>query len=461
LKSEEYYEFDDVAPENDLSGEEMMVDEEEGNPPFRGAFLMLLLFSLLLFTRPTDFIYALAPFRLVMVVGLLSIISFIFGLTKQPGTLHSPPKEVHLMLFFLVFILISVPFSLWPGGSVREIGDTISKIYIIFFLLVFVLNSVERVRWLFFVLVTSGALMEFVTFYLEKSGVGRIVAGRLMLPGLAGDPNDRALVFVFLLPMALGLMLEARSNFWKIYYGAIALVLVEGILHTLSRGGILGLFAVGGWFCIRAFPDRKLLVILLVVVALIGFSLVSERVYYRAVSIFNPEYDETGSRGARIILLKQGIEIMLNNPVVGVGIGNFTVAQGKTSQRSGQWFNPHNSLIQVGAENGIPALIVYLWMYIVMFKNYRRIQRQFDATSVNPSLGELARGLEISLVGFFVCSFFLSQAYTWYFYYLVGLSGAFRRIVWQEETENPEFFDSGQEEGEEDHGQLQPEPEYF
>jgi hypothetical protein len=54
---------------------------------------------------------------------------------------------------------------------------------------------------------------------------------------------------------------------------------------------------------------------------------------------------------------------------------------------------------------------------------------------------ELVGGLEISLVGFLVCPFFLTQAYTWNLYYLLGMSGAFRRIAWKAELRHPEFFE--------------------
>jgi hypothetical protein len=48
----------------------------------------------------------------------------------------------------------------------------------------------------------------------------------------------------------------------------------------------------------------------------------------------------------------------------------------------------------------------------------------------------LAVGLQASLIGYMVSSFFVSVAYLWYVYYLVGFAVALRRIYQSREQQN-------------------------
>ena len=43
----------------------------------------------------------------------------------------------------------------------------------------------------------------------------------------------------------------------------------------------------------------------------------------RMDSIMNAEEDQTGSRAARLRLIDQGIQVFLENPITGIGAGQF------------------------------------------------------------------------------------------------------------------------------------------
>jgi len=69
---------------------------------------------------------------------------------------------------------------------------------------------------------------------------------------------------------------------------------------------------------------------------------------------------------------------------------------------------------------GFPATIIYVLFLVAAIK---RVRRYADPSKLDPKkrrLGYLAIGLEASLIGFVVVSFFASVAFLWYIYYLVG-----------------------------------------
>jgi Ca2+/Na+ antiporter len=88
----------------------------------------------------------------------------------------------------------------------------------------------------------------------------------------------------------------------------------------------------------------------------------------------------------------------------------------------------HNAYTQVSAELGIPAMIVYILFIWASFKHMRRIERETYDSRARNRVYYVAVGLQASLVGYMVSSFFASVAYLWYIYFLVGYAVCLRRL---------------------------------
>lgn len=77
--------------------------------------------------------------------------------------------------------------------------------------------------------------------------------------------------------------------------------------------------------------------------------------------------------GARDRYAQHAINSTINNPIVGVGPGNYIVASKKYIEKTWQWTDTsHNIFIDVLSENGIPALIVFLYVFYIIFKRTDR-----------------------------------------------------------------------------------------
>jgi O-antigen ligase len=148
------------------------------------------------------------------------------------------------------------------------------------------------------------------------------------------------------------------------------------------------------------------------------FALAPGRYGDRLESILNPSADPSAT--TRRALLYISTKVALEHPLLGVGMGNFhhLSIRDKAS---------HNSYTQVAADMGFPALVLYLMFIIVPFKRLREIESETFAVPQYSRIHYLAVGLQASLVGYMVGSFFLSVAYYWYIYYLVGYTICLRR----------------------------------
>jgi O-antigen ligase len=137
---------------------------------------------------------------------------------------------------------------------------------------------------------------------------------------------------------------------------------------------------------------------------------------------FNAEEETAAayaSAQARQQIFWRSIEVTMEHPLFGVGPGNF-------EQVSGQWHTTHNSLTLMSSEGGVPAMILYGLILWCGFKNLRATRRLVRGQR---ALDVLARALLASLAGYAVGSLFLSEAYLFFPYILVGYTAALFSIA--------------------------------
>ncbi len=104
----------------------------------------------------------------------------------------------------------------------------------------------------------------------------------------------------------------------------------------------------------------------------------------------------------RSYLLKQSVVYTWQHPIFGVGLGQFSNFEGKSSLAEGKigiWHETHNAFTQVSSECGIPASIFFvLGICSALFsvnRIYRRARREGDTEIANASFCYL-----LSMVGF-------------------------------------------------------------
>ena len=138
------------------------------------------------------------------------------------------------------------------------------------------------------------------------------------------------------------------------------------------------------------------------------------------LSIFIPGLDVVGSSDQRRELLERSLLVTARNPW-GIGIGNFPLVGVRNLQT-------HNAFTQVSSELGILGFIAYLVFMVSPFRKLRAIERTLFDEGTADWFYYMAIGLQASIVGYMVSSFFASVAYNWFIYYLIAYAVAFRRI---------------------------------
>jgi O-antigen ligase len=95
-----------------------------------------------------------------------------------------------------------------------------------------------------------------------------------------------------------------------------------------------------------------------------------------------------------------------------------------------KWNAPHNSFLQIGAELGIPGLIVFIAMIGSALLALHRLERSSRRRSVPLAVPpQLVQALMASLIGFVVGAFFLSLAYSELLYMLLALAVGAHKVA--------------------------------
>jgi putative inorganic carbon (hco3(-)) transporter len=392
---------------------------------FGVAYTSLVLFMLVYYARPEDWLPGVKLLPLAKITGVLMILALVFSLGKIRGGL---PKEVIYISLLAGWLFCTVPFSpVWRGGAFSASVEFV-KILPAIFVIVWVVNSLPRLRRLLYLQTTCVVVIGMIVIWKD-----RVLHGRLegVLNGNYSNSNDLACQMVICLPFCMAFLLRARNVAWKLAWGFAIVVLSYVTVLTGSRAGILA-FGVAMAICIWEFAvkgrHKFLLVFALAGVMLLG--IFGGEVLQRFAAIGNASEDATAHASAEIRkkIFIESFAVTATHPLFGVGPGNFQVL-------SGSWHSSHDIFLQLSTEAGLPALILYLMILWRVFSNMRKIKR---ARSVTPEARIWAKALYASLLGFSVGSFFAPEAYQDFVYFLFMYSTVLFAMVVKEQARVPD-----------------------
>lgn len=378
----------------------------------------LILFMFVAIGRIQELFSGFGKLYLGKVFGILMLGAyFLYSGEKNRITLRKFP-ELICILGILFFGFLSIPFGVWPGNSVDFMLGFLVKDLAFFYIVARTLTTMNQLRKLVFALLVAVTILS-VSALTGRDELARISAG------VTYDPNDLALLLICALPFAAFGFFEEKGVKKILLLLGVGLIIITVIL-THSRGGFIGLLVGGGIILFKAFKKRELMAGLLLTGAIVMFMFLTPQGYWERMStIVEPgdDYNITSPAG-RIEVWKRGLQFVIENPITGVGIGNFTTAEGLSHKDvGGKWSTAHNSFIQIGGELGVGGLILFILLFYYLFKSLRRI------ISKDPKIKTLKDSLEVSLIGYVIGGFFLSQAYSMVLYLIIGMTVALNYVV--------------------------------
>jgi O-antigen ligase len=356
----------------------------------------------------------LEPVKPALVTGALAILLCLLDRTPARWLRALGFPATRYLLALLAWMALSVPGALWQGGAFATLVD-FTKTALMYFVIVGAVRSVrdvERLAWVYFSAAVVFSLVVLARFDLGEEG--RLA--RLYYY----DSNDFATLIVTALPLGLYFAFTERRRLLRLAaWGGIA-ALGVGFVWSGSRGGFLALLAVITYFLLRyTTVSKRWRFSAVLAIGLLATAIASDQYWTRISTLLRPteDYNLTDEQG-RLQIWRRGIGYVMQNPVLGVGAGNFATAEGTISPlaerqqrgRGVKWGPPHNSYLQVGAAlRAAPTAAGH-------------------GRPESPVPTRLAQSLTAALLGFAVAAFFLTLAYYDMLYMLAGIAVALRKV---------------------------------
>jgi O-Antigen ligase len=383
-------------------------------------FALLIIVFAVLFIRPSEIIPDVAgePIYQAAIVACLAVSFPRVLLQFTPTSLGQRPITTCVLGVWLAAILSHMAQQNLSQTSL--VAQEFGKVVLFFLLLVGVVDSYERLRRLALCmsgLITIAAGIAVLQYHGELDLPGlrthfelvlnpttgdEISTGRLCGSGIFNDPNDFSIALTLCILLSLYAWSSVRGTCRHLWTIPIALSSYALVL-TQSRGGLLAL-AVGLFILAWGrFGWRKSLACALLI-ALPFLALEARQLDF---DLSNPK----GTGQARIQLWAEGLSMLRESPVIGIGAGNFEERVGLVA---------HNSFVHAFAELGLVGGSLFLGAFVYAISVLRGL-RHARGMRRPSDFDRLRHYLIAAIAGTAAALFTLSRVYTYPVYVVLGL----------------------------------------
>lgn len=393
--------------------------------PFLGLFAQIWLYF-----RPFP-VYGGPDFlRPIFLVTIITMVFFLLNFVFIKKKRVKFTLECKLAMLLLLFMFLSSFFAVHSTSVSFSHNVIFFKIMVFYFLVVNLVTSEKELNAFVWVIIICCALasLEAIKLY-RYYGYARIDN----VGGVHREANYLAATLVLALPLVFQKM-NSRNVFEKAISIGLVPTFMVAIVLTGSRSGTLGLMVVLGLLVWR-FRRKRLSLFILAFLILATVVMAPGHYWTRTKTIV--DYGEERAAQSRIDLWKAGLQMFVDHPLTGVGQGNFLwISPRYTSNYyrvwTGEGYVAHNIFIQLLAEGGIQALLVFLAFVAVTFRGLSKARRYLFHSHRGRDLIELSQAVEIGLIGFLISGIFLSSAHLDVFYWFLAMGPVICTLAGQE-----------------------------
>ncbi len=358
-----------------------------------------------------------------------------FGGAKVPARRLSTPFDLPIALF-LGAGLLSLLASEVMRVSLRDLRTLVLEPVAAFYLTVWLLRRPAYIRLLLAGMLLGGiaaAVLGLFQFFFTNDVIMAEGARRILGP--YSSPNELGLYLGRMIPLALGFAVFAPQ--YRLQASAALLPLTAALLLTFSLGAWLAtLLAVAG--IVLIWRARALFYL---AGATIGLAVASIPLLHsdRLASHFSLTQ---GTSFIRIQLWESSLRMLLDHPVLGVGMDNFLYQYRSRYMLPGavaepNLSHPHNLVLNFWLQMGVLGLAAILWILFVLVRQWLKLWKSQLVPWERAALAGIA-GAVIDMVahGMVDNSYFLVDL-AFFFWLAAGIITALSR------SKQPALHDQG------------------
>jgi len=377
--------------------------------------------------------------RYNLLIALATILSYVF----QKDKIKTERSGLTiLILFFFIWTTISSAFTISNPDVVWFEWGVFFKIIIFYIFCILTIKTKHHVNVFLWAITLSAA------YFGAAEGLKYIItAGGHVVEGIPGsrlrDRNELALAVNMTIPLIIFLLSQTKNKWLRLALIGAVFFNIVAIVGSFSRGGLLGLIVIGGYFFLQS--KRKFLVSAVLIISVgVGSAFVTDKWTNRMDSINTMEQDS--SFLGRVVAWKQSVLMAADHPIFGGGF--------KAGQNPAVWFlyadefdsldfiidtshyvvvypkAAHSIYFQVLGDQGFVGLLIFLSILIMTYRKFVWVTKN----SSDEWLIGLARMLKVSLVAYCAGGAALSLPYFDFSFALFALASILIEIVQREKT---------------------------
>lgn len=388
---------------------------------FLTPFLGVLVWSWVSFMSPHRLVWGIGDsLPWAVIVGSVGIVGWLVSERRRI------PMDATTVLLALLAVLytISTYYSLVPDLAWVK-WEAILKEFVFFFITAALLTNRVRVHALMWIMVVS------ISYYGIKGGVFTLLTGgnyRVWGPDLSeiADNNQLAAALVMTLPLMNYLGRQSKNDLIRLGSRVAMGFCLLSVLASYSRGAFVALAAMILWLWRHS--KHKLLSAVVIGGTLAGaVTFMPSDWVDRIASIQN--YEQDASAEGRLQIWATAIKIAVARPLVGGGFyAPYTQSVVDQYSPGVQARAVHSIWLEVLGENGFPAFFVWIALMLVGLANCRTIIRRTKDVPELRWANDLGHMSIVAILGYAVGGSFLSLPYWDFYYTLLVVIAAVRRI---------------------------------
>jgi O-antigen ligase len=327
--------------------------------------------------------FSISGANISIVLGLLAAI---IGAVADPDTRerYQRIKNDPMLFASILLVLSALPAVFLSENIARALRDWKSYwLLLVYFLVAYNVTGLTLGRGLFWILFTSMSISCLVAIVQYSGGLDFLflrIAGDSYRPSSTLYPMTFAGILYQVIAVNFAMFLKERTPVrLLLLLGGAVLVQTISMLFSLTRGAWLAL--VGGVLSVIVLLRRKRVLIAGVVfIALaVGYASQNETLRMRAATVIR-------SGGApweanisnRLILWDISWEVFKKHPVLGVGMGDYTLVADELlrGRKVLTTVDSHNIYLQILATRGIVGFLPFVYFWFVLLRMLFRTKRQ-------------------------------------------------------------------------------------
>ena len=387
------------------------------------ALIPIYLYLIALYVRPQDWVPFFLNWPTAYILVPLGMVVATVSYTKEREAFQLPQNW--LLPLYLAIIFLSTWLATDNATAFGQFEMFLKRIAV-FFMIAWTLTTRERLQRVIVVMLGLSLFLAYQAFL--QATEGQAWGGQTPYPGYTetrvrwyGDwdgPNVFGILFVIAVAFTLELLLGPHSFFMRLAAIGLGVSYLAAIHLTNSRGAVLAV----GCSVLFYFKDKFRHIMAVVVGAAAVLAL-----FAFGPSRLDQVSSSESSAHERTWLWEQGLHLLRENPILGVGRGQFI-------ERVDLRLLSHSNYVQNFSETGLLGFFCFMAILWFCFKGNLLVSKPEYGS--DPGLVALARMMTSAIVGYAAVTFFVVMELD-LFYFMLGLAAAVYLVARRENPRLP------------------------